>query len=62
MYYLKKNGTTYHKVWDKLVFKKTKEAFGGRLRIMLSGSAPISPEIIDFLKCALGVHFLEGYG
>jgi long-chain acyl-CoA synthetase len=29
---------------------------------MLSGSAPMSPEVVDFLKCVVCVPFLEGYG
>lgn len=55
MYYLKNGGHVNHRVWDNLVFKKTREAFGGRMRIMISGSAPMSPEVIDFLKCVVCV-------
>ncbi|CAD8132100.1 unnamed protein product [Paramecium pentaurelia] len=62
MYYLQNGGHVQHKVWDNLVFKKTREAFGGRVRLMLSGSAPMSPEVVDFLKCVVCVPFLEGYG
>ena len=29
---------------------------------MISGSAPMSPEVVDFLKCVVCVPFLEGYG
>jgi len=49
-------------LWDKLVFNKTKEAFGGRVRLMLTGSAPISAEIIDFIKIVACCPFIEGYG
>ncbi|CAD8136283.1 unnamed protein product [Paramecium octaurelia] len=62
MYYLQNGGHVQHKVWDNLVFKATREAFGGRVRLMLSGSAPMSPEVVDFLKCVVCVPFLEGYG
>jgi len=30
-----------HKLWDKLVFKKTKLALGGRLKYMITAAAPI---------------------
>jgi len=29
---------------------------------MVSGSAPMSPEVMDFLKIAVCSAFLEGYG
>ncbi|MFD7547642.1 AMP-dependent synthetase/ligase [Streptomyces sp. NPDC059578] len=50
-----------HKVADALVFGKLREAFGGRLRACISGSAALSPEIGYFFSGA-GVHILEGYG
>lgn len=39
---LHKNGETTHWFYDKLVFKKTKAILGGKVRIMITGSAPIS--------------------
>ena len=30
--------------------------------INLSGAAPISNEVLNFMRCALGVYFSEGYG
>ncbi|ARF55288.1 AMP-dependent synthetase/ligase [Streptomyces gilvosporeus] len=50
-----------HKVADALVYSKLREAFGGRLRAALSGSAALSPEIGYFFSGA-GIHILEGYG
>ncbi|MEU5090245.1 long-chain fatty acid--CoA ligase [Streptomyces sp. NPDC021356] len=50
-----------HKVADTLVFAKIREAFGGRLRACISGSAALAPEIGYFFAGA-GVHILEGYG
>ncbi len=44
-----------------LVFKKIYEQFGGRIRFLVSGGAPISPEIIRFLQYA-NLTVLEGYG
>ncbi|MEU5974200.1 AMP-dependent synthetase/ligase [Streptomyces sp. NPDC047315] len=50
-----------HKLADTLVYGKLREAFGGRLRAAVSGSAALSPEIGYFFAGA-GVHVLEGYG
>ncbi|MER5408207.1 long-chain fatty acid--CoA ligase [Streptomyces sp. NPDC002769] len=50
-----------HKVADALVFSKIREAFGGRLRACVSGSAALAPEIGYFFAGA-GIHILEGYG
>ncbi|MFJ8494636.1 AMP-dependent synthetase/ligase [Streptomyces sp. NPDC094038] len=50
-----------HKVADGLVYAKLREAFGGRLRACVSGSAALAPEIGYFFAGA-GVHILEGYG
>jgi long-chain acyl-CoA synthetase len=34
-----------HKIYDSLVFEKIKQVFGGRVRIMITASAPISKEV-----------------
>lgn len=44
------------------VFKQIRESLGGHIKFMLSGSAPISPEVLHFLRVVLGCHVLEGYG
>ncbi|MFD5098058.1 AMP-dependent synthetase/ligase [Streptomyces albidochromogenes] len=53
--------TAKHKVADKLVYAKIREAFGGRLRACVSGSAALAPDIGFFFSGA-GIHILEGYG
>ena len=50
-----------HAIADKLVYAKLREAFGGRLRACVSGSAALAPDIGYFFSGA-GVHILEGYG
>uniref|UniRef100_A0A8C0V7C3 Arachidonate--CoA ligase n=1 Tax=Cyanistes caeruleus TaxID=156563 RepID=A0A8C0V7C3_CYACU len=49
-------------IWDKVVFKKVQENMGGRVRIMVTGAAPISPSVLTFLRAALGCQIFEGYG
>ncbi len=46
---------------EKLVRGKVKARFGGRLKAMVSGGAPLNPEIGSFFL-ALGVRLLQGYG
>ncbi|QDK43405.1 long-chain fatty acid--CoA ligase [Bacteriovorax stolpii] len=45
----------------KLVFEKIYNRLGGRIRFLVSGGAPISPEIIRFMQNA-NLTILEGYG
>jgi len=46
---------------DRLIFARLRAAFGGRLRLAISGGAPLSPEIAEFFH-TLGIFILEGYG
>lgn len=48
--------------WDMLVFRKVQEGMGGRLRLMLVGSAPLAENVLTFIRCALGCLVVEGYG
>ncbi|MFG2577986.1 AMP-dependent synthetase/ligase [Streptomyces malaysiensis] len=50
-----------HAVADKLVYAKLREAFGGRLRAAVSGSAALAPDIGYFFAGA-GINILEAYG
>ena len=46
---------------DEKVLSKIRNLFGGRLRLAVSGAAPINPEILRFFDAA-GVLVLEGWG
>ncbi|XP_064601397.1 long-chain-fatty-acid--CoA ligase 5-like [Liolophura sinensis] len=48
--------------WDKLAFRKVAESLGGRIRLISTGSAPLSPSVLTFIRCVTGCVVLEGYG
>lgn len=47
---------------DNVVFKKVREGLGGRVKLMITGSAPISENVLNFIRCAAGCVVIEGYG
>jgi long-chain acyl-CoA synthetase len=50
-----------HGVADRLVLAKVRAAFGPRNPVVLTGAAPIGPEVLEFFD-ACGITVLEGYG
>ncbi len=50
-----------HGIFDKLVFSKVRDRFGGRLKYAFSGGAALSREVAEFID-NLGIMVYEGYG
>lgn len=46
---------------DGLMFSKIRERLGGRMRVPISGSAPLSKDLAEFFE-AIGMPLVEGYG
>jgi len=57
-----KEGYLTHAVWDRLVFNNIKNRLGGRVKIMVSGAAPLSQAVHTFLRVCFGIPVVEGYG
>jgi long-chain acyl-CoA synthetase len=55
-------GSYTHRVYDRVFFTKTREALGGNVRLMISGSAPLLADVHKFLKVVMCCPLLEGYG
>ena len=58
-----KLGKGLHHSWlDSILFGKIASVLGGNVRVMITGSAPISPKILEFFRICFSAEFLEGYG
>lgn len=49
------------KGFDKLIFEKVRERFGGRMRLCISGGAALAPEVARFID-NMHIDVFEGYG
>ncbi|KAJ2765747.1 medium-chain fatty acid-CoA ligase faa2, partial [Coemansia nantahalensis] len=57
-----KDNVSEHWLWDWMVFGAVRAKLGGRVRVVISGSAPISTDVLEFLRITLSATVLEGYG
>jgi len=51
----------FQQIYHKLIYQKILNIFGGRIRIMISGGAPLSKQIYQFFW-AMGLKLYQGYG
>ncbi|KAJ1765201.1 medium-chain fatty acid-CoA ligase faa2 [Coemansia sp. RSA 1843] len=58
----KSGGGTKHAFWDKILFSKVAQIFGGCVQTIYCGGAALIPEVHDFFRIALSCDLLQGYG
>eukprot|EP00937_MAST-01D_sp_MAST-1D-sp2_P005444 g5444.t1 len=51
-----------HGFWDSSVFSTVARRLGGRVRSITTGAAPISKDVMDFLRICFSCDVFEGYG
>jgi acyl-CoA synthetase (AMP-forming)/AMP-acid ligase II len=49
-------------LFDKIVFSKIKERLGGKVRLIVSGGAPLAAHVEEFLKVTMCAPVVQGYG
>jgi len=59
---LRRGTMTMDTIYDKVVFSKIASLFGGKVRVISSGAAPLSAKIAEFMRIAFQTNFSEGYG
>lgn len=47
---------------NKLIFGQSRQLMGGKVRLILSGGAPLSPDTHELIKVCLCVQVIQGYG
>jgi long-chain acyl-CoA synthetase len=50
------------KLLDRFIFSNLQAIFGGKIKFMLSGGAPLSPETRSFVTRCFNIPIIEGYG
>ena len=58
----RKYGIMNHVIYDQIIFKKIRAMFGGKVKCLLSASAPMQKELADDFKIFLGVPIVEALG
>ena len=58
----RKYGIINHVIYDQIIFKRIRAMFGGKVKCLLSASAPMQKELADDFKIFLGVPLVEALG
>ena len=56
------HGSNEPSLWDRLVFRNVAAKFGGNLKLAVSGAAPISPTVAEYVRLTFQAPLAEGYG
>jgi len=59
---IKRGDFSQDTIWDKVLFDKIRQQFGGQVQRVISSSAPLSTEVSEFARAAFSCFFVEAYG
>ncbi|CAF2063700.1 unnamed protein product [Rotaria magnacalcarata] len=59
---IRRGNFSQNTIWDKLIFRKIRQSFGGKVNRIISTSAPLSREVCQFSRAAFSCVFIECYG
>lgn len=52
----------FNGIYFSVIFSQVKQALGGRVRLIVSGGAPLSPDTHEFIKTCVCNTVVQGYG
>lgn len=61
-FYLSKKWLPNQRFSFRIIFKKVAKLMGGKVRLMMSGGAPLSPDTHEQIKLCLCIDVIQGYG
>ena len=56
------SGNLTNGFWENIAFKKVRKSIGGRMRLIISASAPLNGDILKFLRMVFACPIIESYG
>ncbi|CAF0850806.1 unnamed protein product [Rotaria sp. Silwood1] len=59
---IRRGNSSQNTIWDKIIFEKIRQSFGGKINRVVSTSAPLSPDVCRFSRAAFSCLFIECYG
>lgn len=62
VWYFKNHGLLNHWLYDPTCLKQIRNVLGGRIRVMVSGGAPLDSNIKQYLTAVFAAPIFEAYG
>ena len=59
---IRRGNFSQNTIWDKIIFQKIRQSFGGKVNRIVSTSAPLSTQVCGFSRAAFSCLFIECYG
>jgi long-chain acyl-CoA synthetase len=59
---IRRGNFSQNTIWDKIIFNKIRQSFGGQVNRVISTSAPLSAQVCGFSRAVFSCLFIECYG